>query len=112
MHPTKIFETMKNIDFKKIEGFGAWLIKTYDFSQTNPHWKYALVYEIKLVSLQKFLREEHNINIFTLYAWEDKFTKMFQSNIESDEWFKESKLFKTYELALEEGLKQSLTLIK
>lgn len=77
-----------------------------------------------LCELQKWLRDEHNINFWVECFYHDglnyfceseiKILDFFKSIDEYDEWFANNFIgnFNSYEKALEEGSKQALKLIK
>ena len=105
------------IDFKEIQGFEEWVENNceipYPYTKSI-YWFQDLLYYLKLCLVQKFLREDHEIHLYVDPADNESYG-IIVGEISEQEWIYEGglpKYFKTYEQALEAGIKENRAYLK
>jgi len=112
----------QKIEFDRIINFTSWVKKHYGYSVGKGIWEHSLQYELKMAILQKWFREEHNIDIDIKKLDSDELKArgiaIFSRNykvggihiVKPDAIFviKDEALYNKYEDALEKGLLESI----
>lgn len=102
----------KGFDIVTVEMYGSQKVPQLEpYNQTR--WVLYRDYYMAptQTNLQKWLRETHNIYVSIKYK-PDEIINRFELSIYEQIYHRHTEIYATYESALEEGLKQGLTLIE